>query len=114
MKAPYSRLIRFLVPAILGLLFTLPLAAQTTVADPNDPLYADIDAWATKGLVKNLPRFRPYTMTMAIGLLKEVASGETADTEEASAISPSSATARSIPAPTSAPTRSFSSSGSSR
>jgi hypothetical protein len=70
--------------AVAGFLLALPLAAQTTLADPNDPLYADIDAWATKGLLKNLPRLRPYTMTMTLGLLKEVvATGETADIEEA-------------------------------
>jgi hypothetical protein len=61
-----------------------PLAAQTIVADPNDPVYSDIDAWATKGLVKNLPRLRPYTMTMLLGLLKDVAAtGSPVDVAEA-------------------------------
>jgi len=74
----------FLVFAILEIFCLLPLAAQTTVADPNDPIYADFDAWATKGLLKNLPRLRPYTMTMTVGLLQEVvASGGAADVEEA-------------------------------
>jgi hypothetical protein len=68
----------------IGLSPTLPLAAQTTLADPNDPIYADIDAWATKGLLKNLPRLRPYTMTMTLGLLKDVAAtGSVEDVAEA-------------------------------
>ena len=64
-----------------------PMTAQTIVADPNDPVYADVDAWATKGLLKNLPRLRPYTMTMLIGLLKDVAAtGSPQDVAEASVI----------------------------
>ena len=79
-----SMQVRSFAIAILVAFSLLPLAAQTTMADPNDPIYADIDAWATKGLLKNLPRLRPYTMTMAIGLLKEVvASGGAADASEA-------------------------------
>ena len=79
-----SRQVRSLAIAILAAFSLLHLSAQTTMADPNDPIYADIDAWATKGLLKNLPRLRPYTMTMAIGLLNEVvASGDAADASEA-------------------------------
>jgi hypothetical protein len=79
-----SRLTLGLALAVLGLSLAHPLAAQTTLADPNDPLYADIDAWATKGLLKNLPRLRPYTMTMTLGLLKDVAAtGSVEDVAEA-------------------------------
>ena len=71
--------------AILFLALALcPLAAQTTLADPNDAIYDDLDAWATKGLIKNLPRLRPYTQTMILGLLNEVkASGSARDAAEA-------------------------------
>ena len=48
MTAPTIRRIGALLVAVFGLI-VLPLAAQTTLADPNDPIYADIDAWATKG-----------------------------------------------------------------
>jgi hypothetical protein len=68
---------------ILALAFC-PLDAQTTLADPNDAIYDDLDAWDTKGLLKNLPRLRPYTQAMIIGLLKEVkASGSARDAAEA-------------------------------
>jgi hypothetical protein len=70
--------------ALIGALLVRPLAAQTTLADPNDAIYADIDVWATKGVLKNLPRLRPYTEAMTIGLLNEVLSkGTDADAVEA-------------------------------
>ena len=69
--------------AIFGLALR-PMTAQTIIADPNDPVYADVDAWATKGLLKNLPRLRPYTMTMLLGLLKDVVvTGSPEDVAEA-------------------------------
>jgi hypothetical protein len=83
MTGTTRRLLGALAIAISGLC-AVRLQAQTTVADPNDPLYAVIDAWATKGLLKNLPRLRPYTMAMTVGLLREVAaSGREADADEA-------------------------------
>ncbi len=75
MTAPTLRQLRMLSIFLFGLC-ALPFFAQTTVADPNDPIYADIDAWSTKGLLKNLPRLRPYTMKMTVGLLKEVAASD--------------------------------------
>jgi hypothetical protein len=68
----------------LSALAFCPLDAQTTLADPNDAIYDDLDDWATKGLIKNLPRLRPYTQAMILGLLNEVkARGSTRDAAEA-------------------------------
>jgi hypothetical protein len=70
--------------ALLGLVLSASLSAQTILADPNDAIYADLDSWATKGLLKNLPRLRPYTFAMTVGLLKEVAAaGDATDAAEA-------------------------------
>ncbi len=70
--------------AVLPFVLACPLWAQTTVADPDDAIYADLDEWETKGRLRNLPRLRPYTMAMTIGLLQEVvADGDPADAEEA-------------------------------
>ncbi len=51
---------------------SLPFFAQTTISDPNDPVYLQLDAWATRGLLKNLPQLRPYAGAMLRGLLREV------------------------------------------
>lgn len=70
--------------AVLPFVLACPLWAQTTIADPDDAIYADLDEWETKGRLRNLPRLRPYTMAMTIGLLKEVvAGGDPRDAEEA-------------------------------
>lgn len=81
---PNRRLVMLLLAAFV-IALALPLGAQTTLADPNDPIYAQFDAWATRGLLRNLPRLRPYTVAMTIGLLKEVAvAGGEADARVAS------------------------------
>ncbi|MEI6875247.1 MAG: hypothetical protein WCL50_08985 [Spirochaetota bacterium] len=67
---------RFCAFALVLLCLAGTALAQTTIADPNDALYADFDAWATKGLLRNLPRLRPYTNAMVAGLLKEVAASD--------------------------------------
>jgi len=63
--------------------------AQPVVADPNDPVYAALDAWSTRGILRDLPRFRPYASSMLAGFLKEVrdsGSATEADRQEAWAL----------------------------
>lgn len=57
-----------------------------TLADPNDAIYTKMDAWATKGILKNLPRLRPYTEAMILSFLHAVvANGNPEDQASAQA-----------------------------
>ncbi len=61
------------------------LSAQFS-ADPNDPMYGDLEIWEARGLISRLPVMRPYPPQVVRELLARVAErGNPAEAEKAKA-----------------------------
>lgn len=61
----------FLITAIC--LFAAAAAFGQFSADPNDPMYGDLEIWEGKGLINHLPVMRPYPPQVVLELLERVA-----------------------------------------
>lgn len=63
----------FKLPLIICILFVsvMPVFSQMSV-DPNDEFYDYAQTWEIRGLVKNLPPVRPYSMNSIKHILQEV------------------------------------------
>lgn len=60
-----------IITLICTLLAGTALFAQVSV-DPQDDFYTDAQNWEIKGIVKNLPPLRPYTLNNIKGILTQV------------------------------------------
>jgi len=54
-------------------MFPISVSSQSLVADPNDPIYSDLDEWEAKRLIGNLPIARPYPLSLVRELLGVIA-----------------------------------------